>query len=116
MDIRTLATEMDNVVAQGAIVEAVEKYFADDANTSDYNKVTTTGKAQMVEKMKGFADAIANVNGIQLHRTIVDGNVSASEFTFDFLMKDDSTIYWHEIIRRIWNEEGQVIQEEYFNA
>ncbi|MCL6274163.1 hypothetical protein M3P19_09085 [Muricauda sp. 2012CJ35-5] len=116
MDIRTLATEMDNVVAQGAIVEAVEKYFADDANTSDYNKVTTTGKAQMVEKMKGFADAIAKVNGIQLHRTIVDGNVSASEFTFDFLMKDDSTIYWHEIIRRIWNEEGQVIQEEYFNA
>ena len=116
MDIKTLATEMDNVVAQGAIVEAVEKYFADDANTSDYNKVTTTGKAQMVEKMKGFADAIAKVNGIQLHRTIVDGNVSASEFTFDFLMKDDSTIYWHEIIRRIWNEEGQVIQEEYFNA
>lgn len=116
MDIKTLATEMDNVVAQGAIVEAVEKYFADDANTSDYNKITTTGKAQMVEKMKGFADAIAKVNGIQLHRTIVDGNVSASEFTFDFLMKDDSTIYWHEIIRRIWNEEGQVIQEEYFNA
>lgn len=116
MDIKTLATEMDSIVAQGAIVEAVEKFFAEDANTSDYNKVTTTGKAQMVEKMKGFADAIAKVNGIELHRTIVDGNVTASEFTFDFLMKDDSSIYWHEIIRRIWNDEGQVIQEEYFNA
>ncbi len=116
MDIKTLATEMDSIVAQGAIVEAVEKFFAEDANTSDYNKVTTTGKTQMVEKMKGFADAIAKVNGIELHRTIVDGNVTASEFTFDFLMKDDSSIYWHEIIRRIWNDKGQVIQEEYFNA
>ena len=31
-------------------------------------------------------------------------------------MKDNSNIYWHEIIRRIWNDEGKVIQEEYFNA
>ena len=30
--------------------------------------------------------------------------------------KDGSKIYWHEIIRRIWNDEGKVIQEEYFNA
>ncbi|MEZ4809752.1 MAG: SnoaL-like domain-containing protein [Allomuricauda sp.] len=116
MDIRTLATQMDSIVAQGAIVEAVEKYFAEEANTSDYNKVTTTGKAQMVEKMKGFADAIAKVNGIELHRTLVDGNVTASEFTFDFLMKDNSRVHWHEIIRRIWNDQGQVIHEEYFNA
>jgi hypothetical protein len=116
MDIRTLATEMDSIVAQGAIVEAVEKFFAEDANTSDYNQVTTTGKAQMVEKMTGFAGAIAKVNGIELHRTIVDGNVSASEFTFDFLMKDNSRVYWHEIIRRIWNNEGKVVHEEYFNA
>nr|WP_288933714.1 hypothetical protein [uncultured Allomuricauda sp.] len=116
MDIRTLATEMDSIVAQGAIVEAVEKYFAEDANTSDYNQVTTAGKAQMVEKMEGFADAIAKVNGIELHGTFVDGNVTTSEFTFDFLMKDDSKVYWHEIIKRVWNDQGQVIHEEYFNA
>ena len=70
----------------------------------------------MVAKMEGFAGAIANVNGITHHHSIVDGNVSASEFTFDFDMKDGSKIYWHEIIRRIWNDQGQVIQEEYFNA
>lgn len=116
MDIKTLATEMDNIVAQGAIVDAVKQYFADDANTSDYNKVTTTGKVQMVEKMEGFAGAIAEVNSITHHHTLVDGNVSASEFTFDFNMKDGNHIYWHEIIRRIWNSEGKVTQETYFNA
>ncbi|NQZ44707.1 MAG: hypothetical protein HRT65_10380 [Flavobacteriaceae bacterium] len=116
MDIKSLALEMDGIVAQGAIVDAVQRFFANDATTSDYNGVATTDKAQMVEKMKGFAEAIAQVNGITLHHTIVDGNVSASEFTFDFDMKDNSKIYWHEIIRRIWNENGEVVQEEYFNA
>ncbi|RKE98440.1 nuclear transport factor 2-like protein [Ichthyenterobacterium magnum] len=116
MNIKEQATKMDNIVAQGAIVDAVKEFFADNATTSDYNGLATTNKAQMIEKMEGFAGAIAAVNGITLHHTIVDGNVSASEFTFDFNMKDDTKIYWHEIIRRKWNNDGKVIQEEYFNA
>ena len=116
MDIRTQVTKMDAIVSQGAIVDAVKEFFADNANTSDYGNGGTTGKPEMIAKMEGFAGAIAQVNGITHHHSIVDGNVSASEFTFDFDMKDGSKIYWHEIIRRIWNDEGKVIQEEYFNA
>ena len=116
MDIKSLAVEMDGIVTKGAIVDAVKQFFAEDATTSDYNGVATTNKQQMVEKMEGFASAIAQVNGITQHHTIVEGNVSASEFTFDFDMKDNSKIYWHEIIRRIWNTNGEVVQEEYFNA
>ena len=116
MNIKDQVTKMDAIVGQGAIVDAVKTFFADNATTSDYGNGATNGKAEMVAKMEGFAGAIANVNGITHHHSIVDGNVSASEFTFDFDMKDGSKIYWHEIIRRIWNDQGQVIQEEYFNA
>ncbi|WP_459209677.1 hypothetical protein [Aquimarina rhabdastrellae] len=115
-NVKERVQEMDRIVSQGAIVDAVKQFFAEEATTSDYNNVTTSNKAQMVEKMQGFAGAIAKVNGITHHHTIVDGNVSASEFTFDFDMKDNSKIYWHEIIRRIWNDKGEVINEEYFNA
>jgi len=116
MNIKEQVSKMDAIVSQGAIVDAVKEFFADNAITSDYGNGKTSNKAEMVAKMEGFAGSIANVNGIQHHHSIVDGNVSASEFTFDFDMKDGSKIYWHEIIRRIWNNEGQVIQEEYFNA
>ncbi len=116
MDIRKLAKEMDGMVAQGAIVDAVDRFFADSATTSDYNQVTTKNKGQMIEKMTGFTGAIAKVNGISLHNTLVEGNVSTSEFTFDFHMNDNSSIYWHEIIKRVWNDEGEVIFEEYFKA
>ncbi|MFT5821949.1 MAG: hypothetical protein ACI8ZM_003205 [Crocinitomix sp.] len=116
MQIKEQVLKMDEIVKTGAIVDAVKGFFADNATTSDYGKIATTNKTQMVEKMEGFAGAIAAVNGITLHHSLVDGNVSASEFTFDFEMKDGSSIYWHEIIRRVWNDNGQVIQEEYFNA
>lgn len=116
MNIKEQAAKMDAVVQTGAVVDAVKEFFADDATTSDYGSGTTGNKTQMVEKMEAFTGNIANVNGIELHHTIVDGNVSASEFTFDFDMKDGSKIYWHEVIRRLWNDQGKVIQEEYFNA
>lgn len=107
---------MDQMVSQGAIVDAVKKYFAADAKTSDYNNVVTNGKQQMIDKMEGFVGAIAKVNGITHHQTIVGEHTTASEFTFDFDMKDDSKILWHEIIMRKWNEAGEVTSEEYFLA
>jgi hypothetical protein len=116
MNLNNQVQKMDAMVAQGAIVDAVKAFFADNATTSDYGNVITTGKNQMVEKMEGFAGSIAKVNGIQHHYTIIGEGVTASEFTFDFDMKDGSKIYWHEIIRRVWNEEGLVINEEYFDA
>ncbi len=117
MNIKEQVQKMDAIVSTGAVVDAVKEFFAESASTSDHGGGgTTADKAAMIAKMEGFTSGIQKVNGITLHHSIVDGNVSASEFTFDFDMKDGSKIYWHEIIRRIWDEEGKVIQEEYFNA
>ncbi len=115
MNIKALATQMDDLVSQGEIIAAANQFFADSLVTADYSNVQTTSKAQTVEKLEGFLGAIAKVNGITHHFTLAENNVSASEFTFDFDMKDGSKILWHEIIRRIW-QDGQVVREEYFNA
>ena len=116
MNIKDQVKKMDGMVSEGAIVDAVRTFFADSAQTADYKNVTTASKSQMVEKMEGFVGAIAKVNGITHHHSITEDNLSASEFTFDFDMKDGSKILWHEIIRRKWNAQGEVIAEEYFQA
>jgi hypothetical protein len=92
MNIKDQVTKMDALVSKGAIVDAVSTFFADSANTSDYGAVTTGTKNEMIAKMEGFTSSIAKVNGITHHQTLIDGNSSASEFTFDFDMKDGSKI------------------------
>jgi hypothetical protein len=116
MNIKDQVTKMDAKVSQGDIVSAVTDFFADTASTSDYGNGTTAGKSEMITKMEGFTGSISKVNGITHHHTFVEGNVSASEFTFDFDMKDNSKVFWHKIITRVWNSEGKVIQEQYFNT
>lgn len=115
MNIKSQVKQMDSLISQGEIIAAAEQFFADNLLTSDYGQVKTSNKVQTVEKLEGFLGAIEKVNGIIHHGTIAEENTSASEFTFDFDMKDGSKIFWHEIIRRQWAD-GRVIQEQYFNA
>ena len=67
MDIRQKAIQMDAIVAKGAIVDAVQQFFANNAVTSDYSGGKTSNKDEMLNKMEGFANSIANVNGITVH-------------------------------------------------
>lgn len=105
----------NEMVKKGQIVEATEKFFATNAKTIDFDGTVTNGKSEMLSKMKGFADAIAEVNGITLHHTSLNGDISFAEFTFDFTMKDGSQILWHEILRTVW-QNGQIVEEQYFKA
>ncbi len=105
----------NEMVRQGQIVDATEKYFAPNAQTVDFDGTKTETKSEMVAKMQGFANAIAKVNGITLHQTSLTGNVSFAEFTFDFDMKDGSKVLWHEIIRSVW-QDGLIVEEQYFKS
>ncbi|MBC9798449.1 hypothetical protein [Sinomicrobium weinanense] len=105
----------NELVKKGQIVEATEKYFAPKARTIDFDGTITNNKSEMLTKMQGFANTIAKVNGITLHYTSLNGNVSFSEFTFDFDMKDGSKILWHEILRTVW-QNGQIVEEQYFKS
>ena len=114
-NLNQLVADKNALVVQGKIVEATEKFFAQEAQTQDFDGTITSGKAQMVEKMTGFAGAIAQVKAIELKQVAIHDDVSFVEFIFNFIMKDDSEIYWHEIIKSVWKN-GQVVHEQYFKA
>ena len=114
-NLNELVAAKNALVVQGQIVEATERYFAANAQTQDFDGTLTAGKAEMIEKMTGFAGAIAQVKAIELKHVAVRNEVSFAEFIFNFVMKDNSEIYWHEIIRSVWKD-GQIVQEQYFKG
>ena len=114
-NVNALVEEKNDMIKKGQIVEASEKFFGKDLKTMDHTGINTGNKAEMIEKMKGFAVAIRTVNGITLHYASNNDKVSFSEWTFDFDMVDGSKILWHEIIRSVWKD-GEIVEEQYFKA
>lgn len=110
-----IATAKNEMVKLGQVVEAAEQFFADNAETFDFDGSSTKTRDEEVAKMKAFTSGIQKVNGITLHNSGVGENTSFAEFTFDFDMADGSKVLWHEIIRSVWKD-GKIVEEQFFKA
>lgn len=110
-----LAAAKNELVKNGQVVEAAEQYFAENAETFDFDGSSTKSRDEEVTKMKGFVSQIQKVNGITLHSSGVGDDVSFAEFTFDFDMSDGSKVLWHEIIRSHWKD-GKIVSEQFFKS
>lgn len=115
MTLEDIVNAKSELMKQGKMAEAAEKYFADSASSDDHNGSKTSSREDMIEKMNGFVGSITKVNEITLHNTAVSGDVSFTEWTFHFDHKDGSKTHWHEIIRSVWKD-GKIVSEQYFLA
>ena len=114
-NLEELSIAKNEMITSGQIMEAAERYFAPNIKTIDFDGTVTDGKLATLKKLEKFIGSIKNVNEITLHRSVSYDNASFSEYIFSFEMKDGSNIYWHEIIRSIW-ENGQIVKEQYFKG
>lgn len=113
--VQDLAAEKIDLMMQGKVEEAAEKFYADNAKTIDFTGVLTKTKKEMMDKMQQFTSGIKKVNGITHHNSATEGNVSFMEFTFDFDMANGERVLWHEIIRSVWKD-GKIVEEQFFKA
>ena len=114
-NLQELSNAKNEMVTSGQIIDAAKKYFASNIKTIDFDGTVTEGKEAVMKKLNEFVGSIQQVNEIALHRAASYDNASFSEYIFSFEMKDGSKIYWHEIIRSLW-ENGQIVEEQYFKG
>ena len=106
---------LDQMVLAGNILEAADRYFADDVATQQDNAEPVVGKATNRANLEAFLSSLKAFNGATLHSYAVGDDVTLSEYTFDLVAEDGSPLIWNEVIRRQW-ENAQVINERYYTA
>ena len=106
---------LDRLILGSKVLDAVQAFFHPDVVTMEGNDDDVRGIAQVRSKLIELLKGIEKVNGITLHNQTVNGDVTMSEFTFDFMTVNGEKVVCNEIIRRIWKE-GLVIEERYYTA
>jgi hypothetical protein len=114
-DLKTLVQNLDAMIAKGEMVEATEKFYADDCVYQEGNKAPRTGgKEGHKEYLAGFFKTVTKVNGLTLHSQTVGDGVTMSEWTFD-IATSNGPVLWNEVLRRRW-ENGKVVSERFYTA
>ena len=113
MNVRQLLDALDAQILRGDILGAFDQFFADDCVTFASDNDMTRGKAEKMQSLRWFFDGMARTNRIERLGTQIDGDISLSEFIFDFTDRNGQNHTWHEVIRRRW-QDGRVVEERYF--
>jgi hypothetical protein len=114
-DLKTLVHDLDAMIAKGEMVEATDKFYADNCVYQEGNKAPRTGgKAGHKEYLAGFFKTVTKVNSMKLHNQTVGNGVTMSEWTFD-IATSNGPVLWNEVLRREW-ENGKVASERFYTA
>ena len=114
-DLKSLETALNAMIAKGEMVEATERFYADDCIYQEGNQTPRTGGKEGHKKYLGdFFKTVTKVNGLTLHGQTVGDGVTMSEWTFN-LATTNGPILWNEILRRRW-QNGKVISERFYTA
>ena len=112
-DIAKLDAELNQTILAGQIMEAFEKFFAEDCIMQENANEPTIGKDANRQRELHFLAAVDQVHGIEMGATAVGDGVSFSEWTFDMTMKGDVRKKLVQTSVRRWRG-GQVVSERFY--
>ena len=113
-DIQQSLTELDAMTRSGQILEALDKFYAENCQFQEGNQAPRVGRATQKAHLEGFFQTLKAFHGATLHSNAVDGDVSLSEYTFS-MEGPDGPLLWNEVLRRLWRD-GKVVSERYYQA
>src|SRR5512143_3312852 len=85
--VATLDAELNQTVLGGRILDAFDRFYADDIVMQENNTPATVGKAANREREIKLVDSIEQFHTAAILNTAVHGNVSFSEWVMDVTFK-----------------------------
>ncbi len=113
-DIRTLESELNSMTQAGKMLDALEKFYAEDCTFQEGNQPPRRGRKAQHDHLSAFFKTLKSFNGATLHAACVGENAATAERTFD-MTGPSGPILWNEVLARRWRN-GRVVSERYYTA
>jgi ketosteroid isomerase-like protein len=101
---------LNQLIQEGKVMEAFEKFYSDDIVMQENLAPGTRGKEA---NRRREHQMIETFHGATLHAYAVNEDVSFSEWTFDLTLKSGQRIQLSEVTRRRWRD-GKVAEERFY--
>ncbi|MBI4021351.1 MAG: nuclear transport factor 2 family protein [Candidatus Aenigmarchaeota archaeon] len=113
MDVKALSDELDRMIGEGKILEAFDRFYADEVVMQDNETPPRMGKAASRAYEEQFVAAVKEFHGAELRATAATGDVSVAEWFFDFTLQDGTRVRRTQVAIRRWKD-GKVVHEKFY--
>jgi hypothetical protein len=111
-DVKTLEDELNQQIQSGAILAALERFYADEVVMQENSDVPKIGKEACRNAERAVLDAVEQFHGVRLLGNAVNGDTSYSEWEFDATHKGAGRVKLTQVAARRWKN-GLIVHERF---
>lgn len=117
MSIRDQVGILVEHVEGGNFIDAIDIFYADDAESFDTGGIHTSGKSALLDKERSFLSTVAQWHAHQALDVLVDDTVAAIHWHFELTRRSGERVTLEEIALQRWRGRGvdaRIVHEKYF--
>jgi ketosteroid isomerase-like protein len=111
--VEQLDKQLNDDVLSGKIMEAFEKYYADDVVMQENSEEPRKGKEANRKAEEEFMASVEAFNGASVKASAVNGDVTFSEWEMDITFKGGHRVKMNQVAVRKWKN-GKIAHERFF--
>lgn len=112
--LKELDAELNQMILDGKILEAFEKFYADECTLQDGPDVIE-GKPANLERETMFVEGLTDLRAVELHDVAIGDDVTMSTWHFDYTHGAWGTNTYDQVAVRKWKD-GQIVEERFYKS
>jgi len=115
MNIEENVKNLNQLVLEGKMMDAFEKYYADDVVMQEINMEPTVGKDANREREIKWLEGITDFRGAEVKNIAIGNNVSMVEWFMDYSHKEYGDVKMSQVAVQTW-EDGKIVKELFYHG
>lgn len=112
-DLRTLVDQLNQMILEGKILDAFEKFYADDVVMQDNDYPIREGKDVNRQYEEAFVNGLTEFRGAKVLNTLISDGIAVVEWWFDYTHKDFGVRNYRQVCVQRWKN-GKIAEEKFY--
>lgn len=112
-DLRTNVDQLNQMVLEGKILDAFDKFYDDEVVMQDNNYPAREGKALNRQYEEAFVGGLTEFRGAKVVNTLVSDDLAVTEWWFDYTHKDYGDRNYTQLAVQRWKN-GKIVEEKFY--
>ncbi len=112
--LKQLESELNGMILEGRILEAFEKFYADDCTMQDGADLFE-GKQTNFDREKMFVEGLTELRAVRLDDVAIGDDVTMSTWHFDYTHGEWGSHTYDQVAVRQWKD-GRIVAERFYKS
>ena len=112
-DLRTQIDQLNQMIMEGKILDAFDKFYDDEVVIQDNNYPARDGKELNRQYDEAFVNGLIEFRVAKVINTLVSDDLTVTEWWFDYTHKEYGTRNYTQLAVQRWKN-GKIIEEKFY--